>query len=850
MMFATTNRLAKLGIAVLAGWLVSTQASAQQPNGYPVTNVNLRAGPGTEYPVLVTVPARSPIAILGCLPDYGWCDSIFQGNRGWMRSIYLSGWYQGNYYALRDYAPRMGYRTVTFDIEGYWGKNYRNRPFYGERTRWTQPREEGYVQTSAFYNRLSPHGNWTWIQGQYVWVPGGVDRGWRPYTRGRWVYTNRGWTWVSNEPFGWATYHYGRWGFSNRVGWFWVPGNRWAPAWVSWRQGDDHLAWAPLPPSYDEGININISIGNAVPDYYWQVVPSRAFLSRDLDRQIVRDRNQYRPIIERTRLIGNTTIVNNTVVNNVVNVNYVEQQTQERVVERKIAVTDNAKEAGKVEGDAVEVYQPAVAEVSDPKELAPPEPKKIEDLAEESSTKEQGEGQPATDEMLLPPEIKKAEETAPKAGEGVPAGLPEALPAGKTTSGPPPESDAPPPAAPVAAEDLTPAGPDADSSAPAKPAEGSEALTPSEQTAPAPPPAEGPPPEADEVKPKTAKPKGKGATPDGLPPMVPMEDAPPPPPGEKAAPPSASEGSGPPAADGTPPAVDSSPSAPQNSKPEVAKPKSKGQTEDGLPPMVPMDDAPPPPPGASEDAPPPPPAMDEPGGPPAADVPTLKPQKGKKAKGDAAPPPPAGASEDAPLPPPAMDEQGGPPASDVPTLKPQKGKKAKGDDAPPPPPAVDEPAPPPPPPVQEEAVPPPPAAMDDPEPRKGGKEGKPKKAKGNGGEGPPPVMEDMAPPPGAEDMPPPPPLAEDPAPKQKQSKAKEDDKPRKESKAKSPDNRQEQSKAKPDESMPDMEPAAASAARDDTPQEGKQPDRGEEGGGKKGKDAKKKDKEKKDEGDE
>ena len=45
--------------------------------------------------------------------------------------------------------------------------------------------------------------------------------------------------WASEEPFGWATYHYGRWGYSDRMGWFWVPGNRWAPAWVAWRQHDD-----------------------------------------------------------------------------------------------------------------------------------------------------------------------------------------------------------------------------------------------------------------------------------------------------------------------------------------------------------------------------------------------------------------------------------------------------------------------------------------------------------------------------------------------------------------------------------------------------------------------------------
>ena len=35
------------------------QAQAPRPNGYPVTNVNLRAGPGTYYPALLVVPSRA-----------------------------------------------------------------------------------------------------------------------------------------------------------------------------------------------------------------------------------------------------------------------------------------------------------------------------------------------------------------------------------------------------------------------------------------------------------------------------------------------------------------------------------------------------------------------------------------------------------------------------------------------------------------------------------------------------------------------------------------------------------------------------------------------------------------------
>jgi uncharacterized protein YraI len=128
-----TRAHALVTLAALLAALLLTLApanAAPRPNGYPVTNVNLRAGPGTNYPVIVVVPARSWISIQGCLADYGWCEVAFERTRGWMRSIYLQGWYRGHYYALRDYAPRLGYAVVSFDIGPYWDNNYRDRPFY------------------------------------------------------------------------------------------------------------------------------------------------------------------------------------------------------------------------------------------------------------------------------------------------------------------------------------------------------------------------------------------------------------------------------------------------------------------------------------------------------------------------------------------------------------------------------------------------------------------------------------------------------------------------------------------------------------------------------------------------
>ena len=100
----------------------------------------------------------------------------------------------------------------------------------------------------AFYGELAPYGEWIFIRPYgYVWRPF-VVYGWRPFVHGHWVWSRYGWTWVSYEPFGWIVYHYGYWNFHPRIGWYWIPGYRWAPARVTWIEFGTYVAWAPLPP--------------------------------------------------------------------------------------------------------------------------------------------------------------------------------------------------------------------------------------------------------------------------------------------------------------------------------------------------------------------------------------------------------------------------------------------------------------------------------------------------------------------------------------------------------------------------------------------------------------------------
>jgi hypothetical protein len=103
---------------------------------------------------------------------------------------------------------------------------------------------------AEFHERLAPYGQWSshprWGE---VWIPADVPPKWAPYRDGHWSYSDEwGWYWLSDEDFGWITYHYGRWFLDPDLGWIWIPSAEWAPAWVSWRRGDDAVGWAPMPP--------------------------------------------------------------------------------------------------------------------------------------------------------------------------------------------------------------------------------------------------------------------------------------------------------------------------------------------------------------------------------------------------------------------------------------------------------------------------------------------------------------------------------------------------------------------------------------------------------------------------
>lgn len=175
------------------------------------------------------------------------------------------------------------------------------------------------VSVDFFYDNLDPYGNWREVgEYGYCWQPRDVSDDWQPYSDGRWVYTDAGWTWDTEEPFGWAVYHYGRWVNVGRVGWVWVPGTEWGPGWVSWRHSSQYVGWAPLPP--EARFLRAIGLNGWVDDYYgigpsnYRFVENRDFGAPRL-RSVFIDQRQNISIIHQTTNITNITYVNNVVHN-------------------------------------------------------------------------------------------------------------------------------------------------------------------------------------------------------------------------------------------------------------------------------------------------------------------------------------------------------------------------------------------------------------------------------------------------------------------------------------------------------------------------------------------------------
>src|ERR1051325_11264527 len=90
-----------LAISTLVGAALTTAASAAIVAS-AMTAMNVRSGPGPQYPVVGAVPANGKVTIIGCIQGSMWCQIDIGGKKAWAYSKYLTATLSGRSLAVSE----------------------------------------------------------------------------------------------------------------------------------------------------------------------------------------------------------------------------------------------------------------------------------------------------------------------------------------------------------------------------------------------------------------------------------------------------------------------------------------------------------------------------------------------------------------------------------------------------------------------------------------------------------------------------------------------------------------------------------------------------------------------------
>jgi hypothetical protein len=259
------------------------------------------------------------------------------------------------------------------------------------------------VDYKQFYDELAPHGEWVQVSAKelgldlkkeknpgqigsilndligvknayaddvdfgmfFVWRPSpnlavsvtaGTPAVYTPYTNGQWVNTDAGWYFKAATPYEETTCHYGRWVYSPSLGWIWVPGRVWSPAWVEWRENDDYIAWAPVPPSV---YIVNDVLRPVIIDEdRYIIVDKKHFVEPSVYKyRYFYKENKNKAMIKVMTKIDGVMIKNKTVINKGPDVVNIEKHSRKKIEQVKIKKVGNQNEVRNAAGE-IDVYTP------------------------------------------------------------------------------------------------------------------------------------------------------------------------------------------------------------------------------------------------------------------------------------------------------------------------------------------------------------------------------------------------------------------------------------------------------------------------------------------------------------
>lgn len=137
------HRKAFVIVAAALVTLVALPSNAQQL-AYVTREVNLRAGPSGDFPVVAVLGGGVAVTVEGCLGDFRWCDVSVGSHRGWLNAGNIVYGYQGAYVPLLTYGAAASIGVISFSVGNYWDNYYRASAWYPQRQRWIERHGPGH----------------------------------------------------------------------------------------------------------------------------------------------------------------------------------------------------------------------------------------------------------------------------------------------------------------------------------------------------------------------------------------------------------------------------------------------------------------------------------------------------------------------------------------------------------------------------------------------------------------------------------------------------------------------------------------------------------------------------------
>jgi uncharacterized protein YraI len=114
--------------------VIPAAAFAQDLTVTAAVDLNMRAGPDPQYPIVGLIPAGQEVTLYGCIDDRSWCDVGFGANRGWSYSAYLV--FDASVpepVVVLNPPPEIVVPAIQYDPNAYFDAYYADQPFYAER---------------------------------------------------------------------------------------------------------------------------------------------------------------------------------------------------------------------------------------------------------------------------------------------------------------------------------------------------------------------------------------------------------------------------------------------------------------------------------------------------------------------------------------------------------------------------------------------------------------------------------------------------------------------------------------------------------------------------------------------